>query len=221
LHDDRLDQALEELYGEDGDALSSLDQVRRYRHRLKERYPADPARVMPTRFGNALRAFEDRAGRQYNLDAVVVAPHLSLLGPNPRASYVEDTRQTMDLAVRLLMMAILVTPLTAVLLANDGPWLLLTLGPYLVGYLTYRGAISCAQAYGNSVTFQIDLDRFALYQALNVPLPNSSTGERRQNKKLMSLLRGQHVPLRYTSTPNPQDGSELSQPQLRADPTGS
>jgi|SRR5215470_992042 len=206
-HNELLGLALDKLNVQDYDSLIRLDQVRRYHERLQGRFPSEPARVMPTRFGNALRAFEDRAGRQYELDAVVVAPHLSLLGENPRAAYVEDTRQTMDLAVRLWMMALLVTPITAVLLADDGAWLLLTLCPYIVSYLAYRGAISCAQAYGNAVTFQIDLDRFALYQALKVPLPKTSTGERTQNQKLMSLLQGRQggqVVLRYTHTESPQ-----------------
>lgn len=105
-------------------------------------------------------------------------------------------------------MALLATPLTAVLLADDGAWLLLTLAPYAVGYLAYRGAVSCAQAYGNAVRFQIDIDRFALYRALRVTPPGDSSTERSQNRKLISSLRGEVVHLNYAHpVPEPNKSS--------------
>ena len=207
-YDDLLREALYELEGTEGDALIYLDQERRYRDRFLHRFPTEFARVMPTRFGNALRAFEDNAGRQYGLDVTVVAPHLDLLEDNPRSSYVQDTRQTMDLAVRLFMVAIFATPASAVLLADDGAWVLLALAPYSVAYLAYRGAVSCAQAYGNAVTYQIDLDRFSLYQALRLPMPKNSSTERRQNRQVMTLLRGARAHVRYVHPLSNEDTSK-------------
>ena len=122
-HEDRLTRARVELAGQSGDSLVTLDQMSRHALRVLQGYPQQ-ARVMPTGLGNALRAFEDKVGRQYGLNAVLVAPHLNLLGENPRSRYVRDTRQSMDLAIRLTMMALLVTPLTGLLLANDGGWVL-------------------------------------------------------------------------------------------------
>ncbi len=96
----------------------------------------------------------------------------------------------MDMSIRLCLTGLLLVPLTAVLLANDGYWVLLASAPYLLAYLAYRGAISAAEAYGNAVTFQIDLGRFALYQALHVPLPPDASAEQDSNASLMRLLRG-------------------------------
>lgn len=177
------------LAGEDGDTLIWLDLIAQHGPRLQQRFPPSAARILPTRLGNTLRAFEDRAGKEYGLDAVAIAPHLSLLGANPRTAYVEDTRQTMDLSIRLLIAAVLCVPVTAVLLSDDGPWVLLAFAPYMFAYLAYRGAISAASAYGHAVTVQVDLDRFALYEALHLPLPNNASQERSQNQRLCSLLR--------------------------------
>jgi hypothetical protein len=87
-----------------------------------------------------------------------------------------------------MIMAALSVPVTAVLLADDGLWVLLTLAPYTFAYLAYRGAISAAGAYGHAVTVQVDLDRFALYEALHLPLPSSARQEQAQNERLRAQL---------------------------------
>jgi hypothetical protein len=151
------------------------------------RYP-EAARILPTRLGNALRSSEDTAGREYGLDALRVAGHLSLLSETPSNAYVRDTRESLDLSVRLCMVFALATPISCVLLVREGWWMLLALVPYGAAYLSYRGAVLAALAYGNAVRFQIDLDRFALYEALHVFEPASTDREREQNADLMSLL---------------------------------
>lgn len=162
----------------------------------KGQYP-DPSRVLPTRLGNALRSFEDAAGKEYGLDALRVAGHLSLLVANERTAYVRDTRESLDLAVRLCMVFALATPITGLLMAGEGAWVVLALVPYAVAYLSYRGAILAAIGYGNAVRFQIDLDRFALYEALNVPEPATTDLERQMNGELMSVL--SRNPKKWTS----------------------
>lgn len=187
---ERQRDAEDVLDGEQGDPILYLYTISQHWRQVERQFPPIPGRVLPTRLGNRLRAFEDRAGRQYGLDAIVVAGHLSLLQENRRTAYVRDARQTMDMSIRLCLTGLLLVPLTAVLLANDGYWVLLASAPYLLAYLAYRGAISAAEAYGNAVTFQIDLGRFALYQALHVPLPPDASAEQDSNASLMRLLRG-------------------------------
>ena len=186
--DELLRQAMLEMDGRRGDRMIALDQVSRYRHRYEQRVPERPSRVMPTRLGNALRAFEDEAGRQYQLDATVVAAHLSLLPEEPSSAYVRDTRQTLDLAVRICMMGLLATLPTAVLLARSGVWSSLVFLPFGAAYLAYLGAVHAARAYGSAVRFQIDLRRFALYEALHLPAPATPSLERDQNERLMLQL---------------------------------
>ncbi|MGH3771060.1 MAG: hypothetical protein ACRDRW_06655 [Pseudonocardiaceae bacterium] len=58
-----------------------------------QRYPKEINRVMPTRLGNALRRFEDAAGSQYRLDAILTAPHFSLIAPDEHTQYLRESRQ--------------------------------------------------------------------------------------------------------------------------------
>ena len=62
--------------------------------------PADPAWLLPTRLGNALRAAETRAGEPYGLDAVVAWPRLYPLLPDGVRALVDDQRDGLDLAAR-------------------------------------------------------------------------------------------------------------------------
>ena len=74
---------------------------------------------------------------------------------------------------------------------------IVTLLPYVVAHLGYRGAVASAKAYGNAVAFQIDLDRFELYRSLHLPHPASADAERQQNKFLIRQLRGGSAHLRF------------------------
>ncbi|MEV6825292.1 hypothetical protein [Amycolatopsis sp. NPDC051102] len=154
------------------------------------RFPR-PARMMPTRLGNALRAVEDRAGRQYGLDAITVAPHLALIAPESHVAYLHDSREQLDLAVRLCSVSLLATVITFAATLTDGLWLLLALIPYALAYVAYRAAVSAADEFMTAVSTIIDLDRFALYRHLGLSRPQTTQQERRRNAKLMLLLQNE------------------------------
>lgn len=155
-----------------------------------QQYPEAWRRIMPTRLGNVLRRYEDKAGRQYGLDIISIAPHLSLVAVPEHRDYVDDCRQGLDLGVRLCVLFALATVLSVVALLRDGAWLLLALAPYCVSYLAYRGATSSAHSYGTALSTLVDLDRFALYEQLHVLPPSSIQAERDRNALLLSVLSG-------------------------------
>lgn len=160
--------------------------------------------LMPTRLGNALRKYERQAGSQYGLDAVSVIQQISFVAQPERLAYVGDQRQLLDLSVRMSATAVVATVVAIVGLWPHGAWLLLALVPYGVAYLSYRGAVVVAHEYGAAIAAMIDLDRFALYDALRMPRPIDTAAERRMNAKLMRLLT--HNPrtvLRYEHPDNP------------------
>jgi hypothetical protein len=171
------------------------------------RYPLAARRIMPTRLGNVLRRYEDMAGQQYGLNIMTVAPHLNLVAAKEHRDYVDDCRQGLDLGVRICVLFALATALTVGLLADDGAWLLLALAPYCVSYLAYRGAISSAEDYGAALSYLVDLNRFALYDQLHVPSPPNSLVEKERNERLMRLLSGEVLYVRYT---DPSDTSGTS-----------
>jgi hypothetical protein len=153
-------------------------------------YPRDRSRIMPTRLGNALRRLEDQSGEQYGLDLIVTAQQLHFGAEPEHKAYVADTKQQLDLIVRVCILSFLATAVTAVLLASDGWWALLAFVPCTTAYLAYRGAVSAAEAYGSPLAAVIDTDRFRLYELLHLPLPKDTIDERRQNARLMALMAG-------------------------------
>lgn len=172
------------------------------------RFPLAGRRVMPTRLGNVLRRYEDNAGRQYGLDILRIAPHLNLVAVKEHREYVDDCRKGLDLGVRLCVLFVVATVLSVVLLASDGAWLLLSLAPYCVSYLAYRGAVSSAEAYGTALSTLIDLNRFALYEQLHLPLPADTMAEMRRNEQLLKLLA--YDPPYFLQYASPADGNPAS-----------
>ncbi|MBV8539343.1 MAG: hypothetical protein JO364_08685 [Pseudonocardiales bacterium] len=142
------------------------------RRRLK-RYPEEN-RVMPTRLGNALRRFEDAAGSQYGLNAILTAPHFSLIAPDRHTQYLRDSRQQMDTTISLCTVSFLATIIAVVFLLTDGLWLLVALVPYALAYVAYRGAVAAADEYATAVTTVIDLNRFQLYESLRIDAPRDT-----------------------------------------------
>lgn len=153
------------------------------------RYPEE-SRVMPTRLGNALRSFEDDAGSQYGLDAILVAPHFSLIAPDQHTQYLRDSRQQMDTTISLCAVSLLATMITVAFLLTDGLWLLVSIVPYALAYVAYRSAVAAADEYATAVKTIIDLDRFQLYESLRIDAPRNSMEERTVNKELVKLLGG-------------------------------
>jgi hypothetical protein len=154
----------------------------------RSRYPQAGRRIMPTRLGNVLRQYEDKAGQQYGLDILRIAPHLNLVAIKEHREYVDDCRKGLDLSVRLCVLFAAAAVLSVGLLINDGSWLLLAVAPYCISYLAYRGAVSSAQAYGAALWTLVDLNRFALYNQLHIPPPSNTVIERKQNAQLLKLL---------------------------------
>ncbi|SEC21883.1 hypothetical protein SAMN04489727_2990 [Amycolatopsis tolypomycina] len=178
-------------------------------HQL-ERYPAS-RRMMPTRLGNALRSAEDRIGTQYGLDAIRAAPHIALVAPELHLSYLQDTRQQMDTSIRLCVVALLATVESAAALLTDRWWLLATIAPYLLAWIAYRAAVAAADQYMATVGTVLDLNRFRLYESLHVKLPWDTEEERDNNLKLMHLIAGSDVNLRYEH-PGADTGSTAPTP---------
>ncbi len=192
------EKALTRMQSKRGDRLM-LDFIaeQEARSQLQLAYPEDPTRILPTQLGNALRRSEDSAGQQYGLSAVTIAPHLHLVVPARHLEYLVDTRQDMDSAIRVCMVGLVATVLTACCFFDNGIWLLWTLLPYFISYLAYKGAVSAAQTYGVVVGSVIDLNRFLLYEELGIRAPRNSSDERRNNLRVMSLLRGRYEYLSY------------------------
>jgi hypothetical protein len=101
---------------------------------------------------------------------------------------VNDQRSNLDLAVRLSLVSVIAFALSLILLWKYGLWLLAALVPYSLALLSYRGAVIAAAAYGQAFSAIIALNRFALYERLHLPLPQSMREEQHRNATLSSVL---------------------------------
>jgi hypothetical protein len=157
--------------------------------RLRRLFGSDPDWLLPTRLGNALRAAETRAGEPYGLDAVVAWPRLYPLLPDGVRALVDDQRDALDLAARFCVIFATAAAVSLALLATHGWWLLVPAACLLLAWLSYRGAIAAAIAYGEGIRAAIDLHRFDLLGALHLPLPATLEQERAVNEQLSLFLR--------------------------------
>lgn len=166
------------------------------------RYPSRLEHVLPTRLGNTLRGYETLAGKAVGLDLLKWASHIGMVAEPADTAYVQDQRSQMDLAVRMTAVGILCSALTCGLLWPHGSWLTLALVPLTAAWLSYRGALSAADSYGQALVAWLDLNRFRLYERLGLPRPKDSDDERVQAKHLRVMLAGSQ---RYKQPYRPTD----------------
>lgn len=153
-------------------------------------YPDLYPNTMPTRLGNVLRRHEANAGVAVGLDLITWANHIGMVADPAHTAYVQDQRNSMDLAVRMTVTCLAMFALTFLFLWPHGWWLLVALAPLGSAWLSYRGAIVAADGYGRALTAWLHLNRFRLYDALHLPSVYDASSERRQNKDLDAFIRG-------------------------------
>jgi hypothetical protein len=155
-------------------------------------------RVLPTKLGNVLRAAEDRSGRGYGMDAVILWPRLYPLLPKPVTDLLADQRDQLDIAARFCVVFMIAGVIAGVALIAQGWWWLVPIACVLLAWLAYRSAVAAAIAYGDGIQIAFDLHRFDLLEALHLELPVDRDMERKANRELCDFLRqGVPVNLRY------------------------
>lgn len=166
---------------------------------LKARFPA-PHLILPTRFGNTIRAFEDYSNRVNGADSVALWPHLLTVVPEHSRTDLADARAKVDLCVNLCFFAMVVALAALVQaarlawdlvqtapldMAQDGP-VLLMLGRWLgavvtaglVARLAYGLAIPLARSWGAIVKATFDCYLPALAERLGYRLPTQASARR-------------------------------------------
>lgn len=143
--------------------------------------PAEPARRMPTRLGNILRASEGRPGVHYGLNAVVCWPRLWLLLPDGAKQEVSAARATLNAAAQLWLWSVLFVGWTV------WAWWALPVG-ILVAAVSYSRMLGAATIYAELVESCYDVYRLLLYEALRWPLPITPAEEQRYGRELTAYL---------------------------------
>jgi hypothetical protein len=145
-------------------------------------FPFKRGRVLPTRFGNAVRASEDYAFSRWRLDAIAIWPKIEpLLSEQERelhsnaktdvVFFLNSTVTSIAVGLTLIVDAIGNAPLSAAY-----AWLYAL--PFLVAYVFYRFSIGAAERWGTETRASIDLHRLELYERLGIRRPLSFNDER-------------------------------------------
>jgi hypothetical protein len=168
------------------DLQTRLDQFGR--RRIAE-YPSEGGFVLPTRFGNVVRAFEGYPRTQYGMDGVTFWPRLVSVVPKDALDPADAARSSVDFFINSSVLSALLTAVLFVVgcLATNPKtpvstmirWPLETVAAAICAFLFYNGAISQAAAWGAEVKSLFDLYRWDLLKKLGYQqLPENRVDER-------------------------------------------
>jgi hypothetical protein len=159
---------------------------------LDRSFPANRTRILPTSFGNAVRAFESHADARYGLDDVVAYPRIEMLMTKTAREPLIEARIDVNVSMNAVIGAILVG---IALLVDEAvhrpqPWELswMYLAPFFLAYLLHLPMTGAAIRWGAEVRAAIDLHRLELYERLGVRTPASPSDERKIATAVSYLL---------------------------------
>jgi hypothetical protein len=149
---------------------------------LDRYFPQQRDALLPTRVGNAMRAFERHSNRRWGLDGVTIWPRIdALLTAEERELHVDakiDFYVFINAATGAFLVGVALVIDQAVNQAARAAYWPLYVIPFVLGYALYRASIRPAIAWGDAVRSSIDLHRLELYEKLGVRSPTSFSDER-------------------------------------------
>ncbi len=152
--------------------------------RLDQYFPHDANDFLPTRLGNAVRAFERHSNERWGLDGITIWPRIdALLDGDERELHV-DAKIDVYVFLNAAIGSLAVGTCLIVDKALHAPhpawkWALCAI-PFALAYGLYRGAVGPAVRWGDAVRSSIDLHRLELYDSLGLCRPTSFTDERQR-----------------------------------------
>lgn len=148
---------------------------------LYRTFPQAPARLMPTRLGNVIRAAEEYSHLVYNFDAPTVWPRLVQLLPVEFQARLEQSSTPLTTMLFCATLSFLFAVIGGTMLFFMGSQWWLFLGTVAGGLILcnwcYESAVHRAVEYGMLIRTAFDLYRNELLKALQVPLPSSPLEE--------------------------------------------
>jgi hypothetical protein len=152
-------------------------------------YPK-PSSVLPTRFGNAVRSFENYSYRQYGISAVPLWPRFRAKLDSSYATSIDEAKSHVDLALNLSLLSTLLFVLVAWLgiifpVPLTGreffvPWVLKLGGTAFLAAVFYRIAVRQTIEWGNLVRGAFDLYRNDVLKALGFTQEPRTQAEERK-----------------------------------------
>jgi hypothetical protein len=163
----------------------------------RERESPETSLLLPTTFGNTVRAFERHSFLRWGLDGVTASPHIALLLSDDEGDRLSDAEGNVAFFVNISLVSVVSAVVLAVDIVFHRPRLdlLFLIIPVVVAFLSYRAAIPAAMAWGEVARACIDLHRLDLYTKLGLRVPANFADEKEMAKKLNHTLQtGEDLP---------------------------
>jgi hypothetical protein len=179
------------------------DKIERYtilRQKLAKWTPTREDEVLPTSFGNAIRAIEVYPRDIYGADSTVIGFRLASVMPKAFAEQIQSVRSQIDFLVSCCFLSAVVSLLGFVRAAYSGSWrdmdlhtvesvhvflssiektwLFWTAGGALASYFFYRRAVALVPAWGDLVMSAFDCYLPALARQLGFEPPTTDADRR-------------------------------------------
>jgi hypothetical protein len=188
FHQRRLEQRTAEI-----DELGNDPRVAALTWQLRETYPESADEVLPTAFGNAIRAFELYPAAMYGADSISVWPRLLAVVSKDFQTLINDAKALVDLCVNLcaLSLAYVVFAAGAALLEVagvvlpfgaphiGGSWTVVALVALAAAAASYRFALACVSDWGDTVKSAFDCYLPTLAHQLEYAMPAEPAGRRK------------------------------------------
>jgi hypothetical protein len=149
---------------------------------LDRRFPRRRKDLLPTSFGNVVRAFELHSSHRWGLDGIAVHPRIAALLSEKEHELQADAFADAAFFLNLALLATFVgTALLIDLVAfRSPPWYGVL--PYFLAFIVawgfYRAAVGAAARWGTVVRSTLDLHRLELYEKIGIRQPITFEEER-------------------------------------------
>jgi hypothetical protein len=188
-------RTLYKKYAQEREAFTELDRYQTLRLKLLKQMPSMVGDVLPTRFGNAIRAFEVYPRDIYGADGVAIWLRLASVMPKQFADQIQDTRSQIDFLINCCFFSAIIaflglsrtiysaswhdldlyttTGVHAFISSIDKFWLWWAAGGAVATYVFYRWAVTCVPAWGDLVMSAFDCYLPELAGQLGFELPTT------------------------------------------------
>jgi hypothetical protein len=149
-------------------------------------FPSNPAEILPTRFGNILKAAEYYSTDRYGIDAVPLWPRLVYVIDKNYLDFIDQSNNQLSFLVNCMFLSIsfscisLPASIFLILTRQSNSWfyILLSILGIFTAYIFHRASLFSVGQYGDMIRSAYDLFRFDLLKILRHPLPTNSTLEK-------------------------------------------
>ncbi len=183
-----LDEKLEQLRDQHYKAASDYDQT----------YPEDQGDILPTRFGNTLKAAENYTGERFGFDGVQFWPRLVHVIPAEYRQSIDAVRNELSFLVNMSILSFTFSILCVLAIfytmskTNVGlggsavflgfllkslPYLIALVAGLLISVFFYNASLFSVGSFGLMIRSSFDLFRLDLLKKMELELPKNSIEE--------------------------------------------